>query len=140
MELNNNNSINLLDENKTEENLLSISELINKKKNNENNKNKDINELNELLKQLEEESLDSINSNYFTEEEKQKIDNGKQKTKYVYYTFLIFGFILMFICPHAGLFSLFFEIILNIFYPYIFIPIKLFLCRNSLNTICIPLK
>tara|TARA_E500000178_G_scaffold326731_1_gene355223 strand:- start:65 stop:442 length:378 start_codon:yes stop_codon:yes gene_type:complete len=97
------------------------------------------NRINDLIKELEEETDDSINSNYFTDEESKRIDNSKYKYQAVYYICLIIGFYLMFICSEKSYLMLFFEVILNIFYPYIFIPIKLFLCRNKLTRICIPL-
>lgn len=102
--------------------------------------NIDKNDIKELLKELEEESLNSINSNYFTEEEKKKINYEKMKYKLIYYIFLIIGFYLIYICNNNNYLAIFFEIILNLCYPYIFIPIKLYLCRNNFSKICIPLK
>tara|TARA_B100000575_G_scaffold289169_1_gene290507 strand:+ start:1372 stop:1758 length:387 start_codon:yes stop_codon:yes gene_type:complete len=103
------------------------------------NESDEKNKINNLIKELEEDSEDSINSNYFTEEEKNKIKNTKYKYSMIYYICLLVGFYLMYSCSEESYLMLFFEIILNICYPYIFIPIKLFLCRDKLTKICIPL-
>ena len=97
------------------------------------------NEINELIKELEEESMDSINSNYFTEDEKKKINNSKYMSNLVYYICIFIGFYLIYTCSDKSNIIIVFEIILNLFYPYIFIPIKLFLCRTQLKNMCIPL-
>ena len=116
------------------------NDLINMKMDNEmGNETDEKNKINNLIKELEEETDDSINSNYFTDEERKRINNSKHKYQAVYYICLIIGFYLMFICSEKSYLMLFFEVILNIFYPYIFIPIKLFLCKDKLTRICIPL-
>ena len=116
------------------------NDLNNMKMDNEmGNETDEKNKINNLIKELEEETDGSINSNYFTDEEKKRINNSKYKYQTVYYICLIIGFYLMFSCSEKSYLILFFEIILNIFYPYIFVPIKLFLCKDKLTRMCIPL-
>jgi len=113
-----------------------INEINQKNESDETDKTDDIND---LIKQFEEETDESINSNYFTENEKKKINNSKYISKIIHYIAISIGFYLMYACPKKTYTMLFFEIILNLFYPYIFIPIKLFLCRTQLKNICIKL-
>tara|TARA_B100000683_G_C12143838_1_gene412980 strand:- start:80 stop:451 length:372 start_codon:yes stop_codon:yes gene_type:complete len=103
------------------------------------NESDEKNKINNLIKELEEETGDTINTNYFTDEEKKKINNSALKYSAVYYICLLIGFYLMYVCSEKSYLMLFFEIILNIFYPYIFVPIKLFLCKGKLTKMCIPL-
>lgn len=99
----------------------------------------ELNELNNLIKELEEESMDSINSDYFTENEKKKLNNSKYMSNLIYYIFASIGFYLMYKCFKKKYVMLIFEIVLNLFYPYIFIPIKLFLCRTELTNMSFSL-
>ena len=97
-----------------------------------NNNIDERNQINELIKELEEESMDSINSNYFTEDEKKKLNNSKYISNSIYYISVLIGLYLIYKCYTNIYIVIFFEFILNLFFPYIFIPIKLFLCRNEL--------
>ena len=104
-----------------------------------NDSSNTIDGINKLINELDVETDNSINSNYFNEDEKKKINNINNFNKLIYYICLILGFYLIIVCDYNGIFTLFFEIILNLFIPYLFIPIKLFMCRNNLKNICIPL-
>jgi hypothetical protein len=111
----------------------------NQNNNIEENQNNNIENINKFINELGEESDDSINTNYFTEKEQNKINNINSFNKYIYYICLLFGFYLIIVCNYNGLSTLFFEVILNLFIPYLFIPIKLFMCKKNLTKICIPL-
>ena len=75
--------------------------------------------------------------NYYTKEEQEKLEKELNFQIYFHLILCIFGFYLIFKCyKENDLTKTFFESILNMIFPYIFIPIKLFFCRNELTSIC----
>lgn len=110
----------------------------NQKKNNNNQSQKNHsqfqnnNSINDLLYNFDSESLDSVNSNYFTEQEQKIIKYENNKELYNHFIFTIFGFLLIFIFNFNNIYCLLFEIILSIIIPYIFIPLKLLLNKNKI--------
>tara|TARA_B100000401_G_scaffold429755_1_gene363745 strand:+ start:48 stop:506 length:459 start_codon:yes stop_codon:yes gene_type:complete len=78
---------------------------------------------------------DKINSNYFSPIEILENYTEEQQGKTLHYILLIISIILIWLCGQYGLF-LIFEIILALFYPYIFIPLKIILCHKSMIRNC----
>ena len=77
-------------------------------------------------------------NNYYTKEEQEKINNELNFQIYFHLFLCIFGFYLIFRCYKENeLTRTFFETVLNIIFPYIFIPLKLFFCRDMLTHICL---
>ena len=78
---------------------------------------------------------DKINSNYFTGKEllQQQVENDYEKT--IHYILVVISFILMWLCGQYGLF-LIFETILLLFYPYVYIPLKILLCHKYMLRNC----
>ena len=75
--------------------------------------------------------------NYYTKEEQDKINNDLNFQIFFHIGLCLFGFFLIIRCYKDNeIVKTFFEIILNIVFPYIFIPLKLFFCRNELTSIC----
>ncbi len=78
---------------------------------------------------------DKINPDYFSPLEVIKNQTTEQQDKLLHYSLLTISIILIWLCGQYGFF-LIFEIILALFYPYIFIPIKIVLCHKSILTNC----
>tara|TARA_Y100000741_G_C18233303_1_gene550699 strand:- start:38 stop:496 length:459 start_codon:yes stop_codon:yes gene_type:complete len=76
-----------------------------------------------------------INSNYFSPLEILENHTNEQQGKIFHYILLTISIILIWICGQYGLF-LIFEITLALFYPYIFIPLKIILCHKSMIKNC----
>lgn len=78
---------------------------------------------------------DKINSDYFSPLEVLENHTNEQQGKTLHYILLTISIILIWICGQYGLF-LIFEITLALFYPYIFIPLKIILCHKSIIKNC----
>ena len=68
----------------------------------------------------------------FTEEEQKYIKNTNKFNLYLNILLRLIGFILILFCGDFNIFKTPFEIFINIFFPYVFIPIKIILCKDCL--------
>ncbi len=76
--------------------------------------------------------------NHYTKEEQDKIEKDLNFQIYFHIILCIFGFYLIIKCYNNNEFiKTFFESILNMVFPYLFIPLKLFFCRENLKNICL---
>lgn len=76
-----------------------------------------------------------IDDNFFTPEEKKINKLNENNENLFHYVLVAIGFLVMFLCGQVGFFT-FFEIILNLFYPYVYIPAKFILCYKSIYKNC----
>ena len=103
---------------------LDLPELIDKKKDKEERKN-----LYDAIKH------NTINSNYFTQQDKQINEMLDTNDKVTHYILVAISFLLILICGKIGFFIIF-EIILALFYPYVYIPVKIVVCHKYIAHNC----
>ena len=76
-----------------------------------------------------------IDDDFFTPEEKKINQMNEDSENLFHYILVAIGFIVMFLCGTVGYFSIF-EIIINLFYPFIYIPAKFILCHKDIYKNC----
>ncbi len=79
------------------------------------------------------EKLDELSKDSFDESSEYSyvsIEEDKPSFNYSYYITFSIGLVLLYIFYNNNLFLTFAEFILNCIYPYIYVPIKLYMCKK----------
>ena len=81
-----------------------------------------------FTEKLEELSKDSFDES--SEYSYVSIEEDKPGINYLYYIVFSIGLVLLYIFYNNNIFLTFIEFVLNCIYPYIYVPIKLYMCKK----------
>jgi hypothetical protein len=79
----------------------------------------------EKLEQLSKDSFDESSEYSYV-----SIEEDKPGINYLYYIVFSIGLVLLYIFYNNNIFLTFIEFVLNCIYPYIYVPIKLYMCKK----------
>lgn len=79
----------------------------------------------EKLEELSKDSFDESSEYSYV-----SIEEDKPGINYLYYIVFSIGLVLLYIFYNNNIFLTFIEFVLNCIYPYIYVPIKLYMCKK----------
>jgi len=136
LDISKNNLLDNFNQNNSQDNINQNKK--NKNKNENENENENENNLDDFDKNISITDGGTIETDdIFTKDEFKQINNTGNIISIIKYIFIIYSLYLQYICFDGNYFLSSIELIFSLFFPTIYIPIKLFLCNKILLNNCI---